>query len=285
MLDSKEDHIKIFDKSGKHIRTFGERGQGPGEFQSPTRMYLARGKEITVLDSGKLSYFSEEGKFIKEISLGKYTRIIRAMNDSRGFILGDWYAYGDKQISKLGKFDQDFNLILTIASHEEKMNIFELNLLMPRFVYQVTKDDKVIWGWTDDYELNILDSDGKLTKKIVKEYDPIKITEKDKKRIIGEIWGDRPLPPPQKFYFHRHFPPFYYFVYDNNGQIYVRTHERDSKGNVYYDVFDSEGRHFMKFPHPENELIFVIKNNKAYCMIEENEEGIPLVKRYKMKWE
>ncbi|MCX6575088.1 MAG: hypothetical protein NTV82_01710, partial [Candidatus Aminicenantes bacterium] len=30
-LDSKEDKIKEFDKNGKHLRTFGKKGPGPGE--------------------------------------------------------------------------------------------------------------------------------------------------------------------------------------------------------------------------------------------------------------
>lgn len=31
-------------------------------------------------------------------------------------------------------------------------------------------------------------------------------------------------------------------------------------------------------------MIFLAKKNKIYCMVQESEEGIPLVKRYSMVW-
>jgi len=82
----------------------------------------------------------------------------------------------------------------------------------------------------------------------------------------------------------KYYPIFYYFLCDDEGRIYVRTYERDKQDNIYYDVFDAEGRHFAKFSHPDNELITVIKNKRAYCLIKADEEGIPLIKRYKMEW-
>ncbi len=38
VLDSKECLVKVFDPKGKLIRSFGKRGQGPGEFQYPLGM-------------------------------------------------------------------------------------------------------------------------------------------------------------------------------------------------------------------------------------------------------
>jgi len=52
VLDSKEIRIKIFDKNGKPLRTCGKKGQGPGEIQTPTRMYLTSEKEILIYDQG-----------------------------------------------------------------------------------------------------------------------------------------------------------------------------------------------------------------------------------------
>jgi len=37
VLDWKYNVVKVFDKNGKHIRTFGKHGQGPGEIQGPSR--------------------------------------------------------------------------------------------------------------------------------------------------------------------------------------------------------------------------------------------------------
>lgn len=56
------------------------------------------------------------------------------------------------------------------------------------------------------------------------------------------------------------------------------------KVTCLYDVFDSEGRCFARFSHPDDEIFTVIKKNKAYCIIRANEEGIPVMKRYRMGW-
>lgn len=67
----------------------------------------------------------------------------------------------------------------------------------------------------------------------------------------------------------------------------VRTYENEKRGEDYwyrYDVFDAEGRCLTSFSLPEREIVFVSKKNKLYCMVRENEEGIPQVKRYDMTW-
>ena len=74
VIDEKEVVIKVYDKNGKHLRTFGKRGGGPGEFNTARRIVLKGGKDIVVFDRGnnRLSYYSKEGQCLKEISLGKY---------------------------------------------------------------------------------------------------------------------------------------------------------------------------------------------------------------------
>jgi len=44
VADSKEVCVKVFDKNGKHIRTFGKKGQGPGEIQFFSRVHMFAGK-------------------------------------------------------------------------------------------------------------------------------------------------------------------------------------------------------------------------------------------------
>jgi hypothetical protein len=56
------------------------------------------------------------------------------------------------------------------------------------------------------------------------------------------------------------------------------------KGNIYFDIFDAEGRSIVRFSHTKGEMLSVVKKNKAYFMVEESKEGIPLVKRYSMDW-
>ncbi len=54
-------------------------------------------------------------------------------------------------------------------------------------------------------------------------------------------------------------------------------------GSFWHDVFDAQGRCFTRFTLPGGEMLFIVKKNKLYVMIKENEDGIPLVKRYGME--
>lgn len=286
VLDGKEDVIKVFDKSGTHIRTFGNRGQGPGEFQTPSRMYIKGGKDILILDIGnnRLSYYSKEGKCLKEIKLGKYSRIIRAMPDSRGYLYGDLFNIGDKITNDLMKFDLEFNLVETIAKLEQNLKYPEVNPLPERFVYQVMHDDRFIWATSVKYEFNIRNGEGRPLMKIFKNYDPVKATQEAKNRWIKDVYGDEGLPSGVKLVFPKNFPAFYYFICDDRGQLYVRTFEESEEGDIKWDIFDAAGIYRISFFHSPKEFIFVIKNNKAYAFMDENKDGIPVVLRYQMDW-
>ena len=288
VLDWRYNVVKVFDKDGKHIRTFGKHGQGPGEIQGPSRMYLKGGKDIGILDdaNSRFSYFSKEGECLSETSLGKHAMIFRAIPDSRGFIYGDDISM-DGMIGKYSvhKFDREFNLVMTVATLEEPIRLQELEPIRASLKWLVMANDRFVWAMTNEYILHILDPSGKLIKKIIKDYGRKRVSEKEKEKITKEYLDGRPQRARYKIVFPKHYPPIDYFRCDDEGRIYVRTYERDSRGQIKWDVFDEEGRYILSFFHPDEDILFVIKNNKAYSMIPESEEeGIPLVKRYRMIW-
>ena len=285
VLDSKEVCVKVFDSNGKHVRTFGKRGQGPGEIQLPTRMYLVAGKEILIYDVGnsRLSYFSLDGKCLREISTGKHF-FSRAIPDSKGNIITQLLIPGDKLVYEVKKFDSNLNPIMTIGSIEEERIPSVLNMVTPTFNVRVMKNDNIVWGYPTNYEIYIVSPEGKTLRKIVKDYKPVKITEKDKEKLIKDSFGDQGIPPGYKLEFPKNYYPYYFFIYGDDGRIYVRTYEKDKEGNFKYDVFDPEGRYIADFSLPEIDFMYVVKNNKMYSMVWEDEKGIPVVKRYSVVW-
>jgi hypothetical protein len=284
VLDPKEKLIRVYDKNGKHLRTFGKKGQGPGEFQSINRMYMAEGEKLAFLDTGnkRFSYYSLNGECLKEIPCPKWT-LTRAQPDSQGYIYGEKLSIDEKGAKEnLLKFDPQFNQISELAHLEVKMTMPSLNPMPANLFFIVTKEDNVIWAVSSTYELNVVNSRGEKIKKIVKDYNSVKITDAEKEKIKARF-GDS-LPIDIKLDWPENYPPIYYFVIDENGWIYVETYEKDKKGQIYFDVFDPEGRYVTRFSQPEGETIFVVKKNKAYFLILESEEGLPLVKRYSMEW-
>jgi hypothetical protein len=289
VLDWKEIRIKVFDKDGKLLSCFGQRGQGPGEMSMPSRMEISPGNNLIIDDLGnsKLIFYSFDGRFIKEIPTGKYWSSISFKFDSKGYIYADTRSYGDTMTSELKKFDSNLKPVATLTSFEEKRSPSAMQAFITRISHNVTRNDNVIWLITSKYELMVVNSEGRTVKKIIRDHDPVKITKKIKDALIKEEFGDRGIPPGRTFEVPSHFPPTRYFIIDDEGRIFVCTYENKEEDGIYYlsyDVFNAEGRYIAKFFHPRDEIIFVAKKNKIYCLLRESEEGIPLVKRYSTAW-
>jgi hypothetical protein len=50
ILDSRENVVRVYDAAGRHIRSFGRAGRGPGEFERATRLVVTQ-SEVWVTDA------------------------------------------------------------------------------------------------------------------------------------------------------------------------------------------------------------------------------------------
>ncbi len=147
---------------------------------------------------------------------------------------------------------------------------------MPVFDWKLADNGNIVYGYPKDYELQIINPEGEIIKKIFKDYDPVEITEEEKEERTKDA------PAGITFDFSKYHSAYYRLTLDDQGRIFVQTwkKKKGEEGN-YHDVFDSEGRYMAKIflkatPH-------VWKKGKLYT-IEEDEEGYQSVKRYKVKW-
>jgi len=291
-LDFKEVNVRAFDKAGAHLRTFVKHGKGPGEVDTPLRMEMTRSDHLVIEDfaSAKFVVFSLDGAVVKEIPLGKYQFLVRFKFDSKGNIYADTRTYDEtKSVSEMIKFSPDFKPLSVIASFEEKRGGRELTAFSPSFALQVTRADSLILTVTQAaaYEFKVMDPEGKLVRKVVKEYEPVKVTAAMKDKLLKDSWGDQGVPAGYTFNAPSHLPAVYYFILDDQDRMIVRTYESEIKPDgdwIFYDIYDAGGRWLTRFSLPEREMAFISKKNKLYCMVQENEEGFPQVKRYDMAW-
>ncbi len=287
-LDGKDMCLKVFDKSGRFVRRFGRRGQGPDEIQTPRGMMLWGGKDIVILDSGnnRLSFYSKDGLCIKSVSL-KGTQPYTPVMDSGGNCYGSALEFSAKVGLKLLKFDPEFNPVSTVSSLEmPKENEIPPPELMEQFVFQIGEKSSLIWGVNSKYELNFTDSDGRLFKRVSRAAVPEKVTRDLLAMEMRKRNPDRPIPASLKVppHYPKHFPFFSALISDDEGRVFVRTLEGFGSGHASYDVFDQEGIYIARFKWPENEEIVAVKKAKVYSRIRENEDGIPIIKRYRIAW-
>jgi hypothetical protein len=280
-LDSQDVKVRVFNKTGKLVSTFGRKGQGPEEWQAPNRMVVLPDGTGIILDRNKLSFFSLEGKCLKEISTAK-SSMTRFKIDSKGTIYSDSMEFGEKIMFKLIKYDQSLNPVATLAEVVEPIKPGAYTPF-PIFVFcHVTGDDNLIWMSNATYTFHVLSPSGKPLKTITKDYEAVKITTDDRKTILD---GFKDNPSYQKLIvFPAVYPPVYYFVGDEEGRLFAQTYEKDDKGWLLFDVFDADGRCITRFSLPKDESVLAVRKNKLYVMIQEDAEGRPLVKRYAMEW-
>ncbi len=279
-IDNQAADIKVFDKYGKFIKTIGERGQGPGEFSRPYHIFISRQKEVVIFDiaNRRFSYFSFEGEFLKNVSTAKYNFGLSSA-DSEGNIIG---LVPDRDpenpVYALRKFDPDLNPLMTyVTSPYPDPQVY--NPFRPRAQWTLSVNDEIIHSFPETYEIRIFNAEGKEIRRIIKEYAPERVTQKMRemaKKQVERLGDTFRLEIPE------YYPPIRNISVDEKKRIFVHTSDLDEKGGEYvYDVFDPEGKFITKI----NLMSWpgAWKNNKLY-MIEQNEEGFQMIKRYNVTW-
>ena len=186
ILDTKGSYIKVFDKKGVYQKTIGRRGQGPGELQGPLGIQITTENELWVnnLTSSRIHYFSLQGDFLREDHLTGLPRSRLIMDSSGNFICS------------YPKWTQPFKVVLENYNSEQKM-LFPIIEIEPDIskeylplakgiLFNVTREDDIVWAITDKYEIMITNAEGQITHKIVKPYDSIEISEEEKQNFLKQ---------------------------------------------------------------------------------------------------
>ncbi len=285
ILDRKEKTVKIFDSAGKFVKKFGKQGQGPGEMNMPIFIQITPDNELVVEDAlnRKLMFFSSGGEFLKSISTAKAAGLAAILIDSKGNLIGQAVVPAEKKIIReVKKYDKDLNPLFTIDTLdftnliEGKINPYRLASF-----YILGREDNIIYGNAEDYEIKIFSPEGKLIKRILKNYDPVTITKKDQEEFMERLPAEAAMIK-DRIEFPKSFPAYQSFSRDDQGRLFVRTFEKGKKEREYYfDVFDAEGMYIAKIPLDVDPRIW--KGKKLYA-VKESEDGFQILRCFSIRW-
>jgi hypothetical protein len=297
--ESDKNLIYKFDKNGHFVTLFGRRGQGPGEIQLPVYLNITRQDEIPIQDYGafKLYIFDRKGTIIKETRLvskgagqfafyplenGNYLKFRDYFDPStrHRYDILDLYNSRFEEIKELDRCDYGPGVAFTQQKKKGSPRVF---------IFEASGGMIYLGHENRGYEILIYDLDGKLLKKIRKEYDPADAPEEFKENLITNFgrFKDKLIVPDK-------MPPFHYFFLDDEGRLYVKTYEKgDNKNECIHDIFNSEGIFIKRMSmagygswmYPGRDLNRAkAKNHRFYC-IREKESGYKELAVYKMRWE
>ena len=292
-----ENFIFKFDKNGNFIKSFGRRGQGPGEIQMVSYFSIDSKDNFIISDNAnrKIIFFNNNGELNKEVSYvmniesavplenGKYLVRQRIRDDSLHYI--------------------PTRLILSDSNFEElkELDVFNQPLFweggnkMPYraflFEWRIKNEKIYIGNEQRGYEILVYDLEGNLIRKIKKEHEPSLIPD-DLRKDAEESLSNNPGRK-QWFYVPKEIPPFNTFFIEDEDKLYVMTYEEGQKEDEYiHDVFNSDGIYFSrqnlksygKLGWELEPLVAVAKNKRLYCL-QEKDSGYKELVVYKIRWE
>jgi hypothetical protein len=84
VLDRGNTRVVVFDSTGRHVRTIGRRGAGPGEFTAPSGIAIVAGNMLAVADAAlrSISLFDAAGVYLRTVPVGNVRALYPSMQSA-----------------------------------------------------------------------------------------------------------------------------------------------------------------------------------------------------------
>jgi len=304
--DGGNHRIQKFDSDGNYLQTIGRKGQGPGEFESPANLFLDFEGNIHVLDSlRKIVKFNPEGEFLKNINLQSFVTDFCVDTESN-IIAQIHFSNKDERKRAIVKIGKGGKIVKNIAEYSDikpavrkssggGVSAFTVfHDYTPDLCFSYIENTRFCYGFSPDYKIDIVDSNGDILMNIQKEEPLISISRKEKEFIINRLienMSDRGRKWPKGVLEEAcNFPksrPFYKgMIVDDRQRIYVWKVKSvlEKSEEEEFDLFSREGFYLYKVVLPliPKHTKLIIQKGFLYN-ISTNEEGVVIVKRYKIK--
>ncbi len=288
-LDKKAGKVFVFNRDGKYLRSFGSRGEGPGEFKYPLRIDALNGK-ILVTGFTKVSYFNEQGGYIKFETLSPQMQPLSFIDENRYLFKGknktgipflNLYDFSSKKVIPLAKYD------LKIRT-TKSMNIISSQKNDPVF----GTPSSILYGKFDRCEIVRLDLHGKIIATFGIKTRPQRTVSKEEKikrvgqKMINRLKGymvdgrsavDAYLDTiPDK-------DPYYYRIDVLENGLILAFIPNDKKPGIQLDIFSKSGKYlyYSDLVLPDGLKMYklpVISGNYLYAFTEDEDGEQRLIK-------
>jgi len=239
---NKEYYINKIDKKGNLILSFGRRGEGPGEINLPNRPTIYDDHLLVITDMfKKLIYYDlQSGRCVREILFKTPMLIVECLPNNKFLVYKSKNSSHSKEtyFSCLNIYDDQWKMIKELDVDEIPPQE-ELGLLPPYFMWRVSNQGIFIVNEKRGYEIQKYDYDGRLLRKIKKEYRPVRLSEELEKEIAGPNYQVNHLYQGKKM---RYLAPMNSIFCDDEERFFAMTYEKSDTGAGFiHNIFNADG--------------------------------------------
>jgi len=283
--DSRNRRAQKFSPKGEYLCSFGRMGQGPGEFQAPYPIIIDdKNGQVALLDIRKILVFDKRGNHLnRDIPLN--VSLLDLWVDAKGSKWGrvaktQFNSRGDVEIREAlvrlandGEIDRELESYpLDIYAQRSSSGTIAAVASLEEYRLQIVPITKggFVFGYSNKYEMKVLNPDGNLVRMIRKEepvqYFSAEETNKYRRAKLPE-----------------HKPFFYLLFSDSEGRLYAQKNNARLADSVdkEFDIFSKDGYYLYRTKCPLTP--FVIANGFFYTRTENDATGDVFIKRYKIR--
>lgn len=259
VLDRQASELRVFDRSGAHVRTVGRTGSGPEEFRQPVHVDVGPDGRIWVTDplNARLSVFDTAGIHLESVRV------------PGGFVMLPWPGGFDgkgRYYAPVVMYEPEFHVDL-VRSDRTHTTLDTLRLPIDpveRDEFRIVVDGRVqqdepvpfqgalawrlsesgtVWALiTDQYRLFELDAQGDTLRVVTKTFDTIPVTREEMAAALAELQGFNEQGgkvEPSRIPDHK--PPVRSFFVDAVRHLWVEKVTPYGVDGLAFDVFTPAG--------------------------------------------
>jgi hypothetical protein len=290
----------IFGKTGAFLKTFGKRGQGPGEVRQQRDLFVVN-SQVFVVDTGMIHIFSKDGEYIES-----------KRNQSHRFRPIVFLSHEEFIACPFGIFEAPNSLgkvsIVNLENRTERVitefRIFEGgrarsgdlvgSFIMIGLTPLMTVgygNQRIYYGKSDSYVIHIADMDGRVLDSFSLNRKKQRISDEVKRRSFEEFGRISRNTREQFIETTPNDCTFFCRIEIHDGLIYVFVPEIPRRNKQKIDIFSPEGRYlYSGLIELEEELSLmhsqldnpVIKDGYLYAALRDDSHRIKIVK-YRIK--
>lgn len=299
--------VKKFGPDGKHLLTFGRAGQGPGEFQNPSRVRFAKDGTLYISENfgNKIMFFDAKGVYLNQTILP--ADIFNIWITPAGTCLGN------KQIAPryvgqgpvencIAIFDGRFQPIIELHKESFSFPVRSLSpvqaqaaitsefLARPNALAVMGEEGRIYFGRSDEYSIGVYTPEGRKLFTIARSIEAAPYGKEDIDFLLKEyeesmtsiLRSESLIKEYLRLIRFPKFKPFFRAIVSMEGGRLAVVVDIEGTRATVLDIFDPEGRFLgrVKAPIPMMNLIF--KKGKAYSL-HRDDSGFLSIKRYGYK--